>query len=540
MRKIKRLEDLVKKAERDGNAEKQMDLLLDLGNEHKADGDKEAAIQQFKECLNMARARGDKFNRCLASRAIAEVSADMDNLEEAEKYAKEYRDTARESDWPSEIQLSLHTSGYVYQVVAAIRKEGDEFVNLTRKGIDWAEQSFRYIRDNRQLIDESKEDVDRGGDSVTRQANLHSMLALLYGQISEKERATRHAQAAFNSAGKRKEYDVMFSALLNQFDWPWSNKMELAKQMGQAAVHLKAKEKALARFHCVKALLYYKGDWKEAQRVCYELIVHVKELGDDQREAQKTIVAVWRLRNCIEAAAAMEATMPLKAGKYYEKIGDYLTGLRILPLATKYYAKFSRVCAAGNPENGGDAAKYAQQEEERAKFVRAGQEVCARWLAELGKEGGEGCNVDKQDNAGWTPLHEAANVEIVRILLDAGAKVDPMARDSLSDQMTGGNNTPLMSACYYGHLETIELLLQRGASVTKRNEKGWTAVDFLKKALKSPELPASGNEERARKLIERMEQAQRKDLNNGLSTQLPKHPALSPNPQTASSTRAHR
>ncbi|HEX9367484.1 MAG TPA: ankyrin repeat domain-containing protein [Vicinamibacterales bacterium] len=60
---------------------------------------------------------------------------------------------------------------------------------------------------------------------------------------------------------------------------------------------------------------------------------------------------------------------------------------------------------------------------------------------------------------GWTPLHLAAffgRLETARILLDAGADVDAVSRNSLT-------NTPLHAATAGKHTEVALLLLEKGA-----------------------------------------------------------------------------
>ncbi|KIH45888.1 leucine Rich repeat-containing domain protein [Ancylostoma duodenale] len=75
----------------------------------------------------------------------------------------------------------------------------------------------------------------------------------------------------------------------------------------------------------------------------------------------------------------------------------------------------------------------------------------------------------------------------VRALLKAGAKVDPVSTEVLNDDenSTGGGITPLMEACDRGFVEIARDLLKCGASVTKRNADGWTAVDFLRNLIVS-------------------------------------------------------
>lgn len=90
----------------------------------------------------------------------------------------------------------------------------------------------------------------------------------------------------------------------------------------------------------------------------------------------------------------------------------------------------------------------------------------------------QGHSVHVRDNAGWLPLHEAANhgfKEIVELLLDNGA--------SINDK--GGTNcdgfTPLHDACGNGVLPVIELLLDRGANATVKNDLGDTPLQTLEK-----------------------------------------------------------
>lgn len=63
-----------------------------------------------------------------------------------------------------------------------------------------------------------------------------------------------------------------------------------------------------------------------------------------------------------------------------------------------------------------------------------------------------------------TPLHRAERADIVKLLLDGGAKVDAKDFDG---------NTPLMSS---GDADIVRLLIERGANVNAVNKKGETAL----------------------------------------------------------------
>ncbi len=73
----------------------------------------------------------------------------------------------------------------------------------------------------------------------------------------------------------------------------------------------------------------------------------------------------------------------------------------------------------------------------------------------------KGADPDNREWTGQTPLQaaaEAGNVEIMKLLLDAGASVDKRG--------VGGAMTPLMYAAQNGRVEAVRLLLGHGADVT--------------------------------------------------------------------------
>jgi ankyrin repeat protein len=87
-----------------------------------------------------------------------------------------------------------------------------------------------------------------------------------------------------------------------------------------------------------------------------------------------------------------------------------------------------------------------------------------------------------------TGLHTAAingNLQIVAILIKAGARIDP--RDNLG-------NTPLEYAADHGHLELANLLMDVGAQVDAENKNGMTALMIAAK---------DGNAEMVRALLAR-------------------------------------
>jgi len=81
-----------------------------------------------------------------------------------------------------------------------------------------------------------------------------------------------------------------------------------------------------------------------------------------------------------------------------------------------------------------------------------------------------GAYVDLRSRAGWTPLHNAlreGNLEVARLLLDHGAHVNAKTRND-------GNALHLALLATFVAFEATQLLLERGADVDVRNNRGRT------------------------------------------------------------------
>ena len=75
-------------------------------------------------------------------------------------------------------------------------------------------------------------------------------------------------------------------------------------------------------------------------------------------------------------------------------------------------------------------------------------------------------NCGEDPSPGWAPLHWAADrgrLDTARLLLERGAEVD-----SREDRGT----TPLLSAAWRGHLDLVDLFLEAGADVNARDSDG--------------------------------------------------------------------
>ena len=80
------------------------------------------------------------------------------------------------------------------------------------------------------------------------------------------------------------------------------------------------------------------------------------------------------------------------------------------------------------------------------------------------------------ERPGWTPLHYAASgpdAKVVTLFLDRGANVEAESPN---------RSTPLMMAARYGTEDSVKVLLDRGADLSRRNELGLSAADFARDA----------------------------------------------------------
>jgi len=127
------------------------------------------------------------------------------------------------------------------------------------------------------------------------------------------------------------------------------------------------------------------------------------------------------------------------------------------------------------------AALYRGHHDVVAAIVTSGVEIDVFAAAALGRtEDLRHALDDDTVNAfaydGWTPLHLAAffgHVDAARILLDAGADVRAVSKNSLT-------NTPLHAATAGKHTDVALLLLDRGADAFVPDAGGYTPLEIAR------------------------------------------------------------
>ena len=130
-------------------------------------------------------------------------------------------------------------------------------------------------------------------------------------------------------------------------------------------------------------------------------------------------------------------------------------------------------------ENGVDVNSFSVDCTPLMKAVENGDKDVVTFLTD------HGANVAIKDKCGYTALHRACIIyhdcspEVLSCLIENGADVN------LS---TDKNRTPLMTACEYGHVNTVTILIEHGANVNLQDRDGLTAVHYAVRGSQACEI----------------------------------------------------
>ncbi|KHJ89676.1 tetratricopeptide repeat protein [Oesophagostomum dentatum] len=169
MKKRRREEELRKEIARTNDASKQLDLFSELGDLYRSNGEWELAVNSYKKAAQLATSLANHLDLSFAHRALAEIYAEEGERTEALKYADLFRQTAQMSGSCSQIQLSLHVSGWIYEKLNI--QQSHDSADL-QEALSWCIKSIDYIKKFGHRIDADRKAVRVGGDSARRKAGL--------------------------------------------------------------------------------------------------------------------------------------------------------------------------------------------------------------------------------------------------------------------------------------------------------------------------------------------------------------------------------
>jgi ankyrin repeat protein len=110
----------------------------------------------------------------------------------------------------------------------------------------------------------------------------------------------------------------------------------------------------------------------------------------------------------------------------------------------------------------------SQNEKLMIKAAKKGDAAAVKQLLKLDKE-----LTNARDTDGSTPLHCASwkgHVEVVRVLLDAGADINAKSQNEHY------GDTPLHAASHGNQRDVVKVLIERGANLNSKNKIGRTPL----------------------------------------------------------------
>ncbi|KIH51336.1 tetratricopeptide repeat protein, partial [Ancylostoma duodenale] len=167
--------ELRREISRTKDVAKQLDLLSELGALYRSSGELELARNSFKKAAQLATALGNHLDLSFSHRALAEIYAEEGERKEALEHADLFRQTAQMSGSCSQIQLSLHVSGWIYEKLNM--QQSHDSADL-EEALSWCVKSIDYIKKFGHRIDADRKAVRVGGDSARRKAGLVGFLLL--------------------------------------------------------------------------------------------------------------------------------------------------------------------------------------------------------------------------------------------------------------------------------------------------------------------------------------------------------------------------
>uniref|UniRef100_A0A0K0DJU1 ANK_REP_REGION domain-containing protein n=1 Tax=Angiostrongylus cantonensis TaxID=6313 RepID=A0A0K0DJU1_ANGCA len=531
--KKRREEELRKELAKTNDPTKQLDLVSELGSLYRLNGDMEAARNSYERVAEIYSEEG-LLLPVLSVIVLPKVLRKGDR-EQALKHAEFFRETAQKSGSCSQIQLSLHVTGWIYEKLNM--QQSHDPIDL-EKALSWCIKSIDYIKKFGHSIDADRKAVRIGGDSARRKAGLSSecsrserrkMYELIadsfcsYG--SERKEMLEHAIKFYKmmlscqilevmellnalSASARFLKHLLYKKLPRFLEKRYSvgereslsdkEKLSATVSIAQTFMDMEMFEEALDWF--VQVLDLEKKIGRSETRLLQTRVL-IFEAKSRCKSVSKTTVqsefdllisqipsereslksAVYGAMSCFlaEQGDQVAANIYLQRSKQFEaesdinecdededceNVTDVLDARSDRTILSECMEMAHLQNSDREIEKDRDKEKNAHGETRLHIAARTADTVMLEKLIAAGYD------VNKRDHGGWTPISEAVSAGIrdnVRVLLKAGAEVDPVSTEVLNndENSTGGGITPLMEACDKGFIEIARDLLKFGASV---------------------------------------------------------------------------
>lgn len=234
---------------------------------YRYNGDLEAARDAYSRAVRLASNLGNHLDLSFGERALAEVCAEEGDRKEALEHARCFREAAKRSGNYSQIQLSLHVTGWVFEKLNV--QQSHDPADL-EEALLWCLQSMDYIRNFGHKIDIDREAVRVGGNSARRKAGLERLCSGLCANLQRQSDAEKYWNAAYAYARRTDDVELEYQLLLARIDFSWESPVKNAQRLVNFSP---AKKKGSAIIELAQVLMYA-GDFLCAQNALLECLLH--------------------------------------------------------------------------------------------------------------------------------------------------------------------------------------------------------------------------------------------------------------------------
>ncbi|EYB93507.1 hypothetical protein Y032_0181g850 [Ancylostoma ceylanicum] len=336
MKKRRREEELRREISRTKDVEKQLDLLSELGALYRTNGELELARNSFKKAAQLATALGNHLDLSFSHRALAEIYAEEGERKEALEHADLFRQTAQMSGSCSQIQLSLHVSGWIYEKLNM--QQSHDSADL-EEALSWCVKSIDYIKKFGHRIDADRKAVRVGGDSARRKAGLERLCSGICANLQRRTEAEKYWNAAYAYAKRSHDVELEYQLLLARIDFSWESPLKNAQRLVNFAP---LKKKGYAIMELAQVLMFA-GDFLGAQNALFECLLHHRPslMADDAELLDARVVFMYKYFHRLDRTRSPDCSRTERR-KMYELIADAFCSYggdrkEILEHAVKYY-----------------------------------------------------------------------------------------------------------------------------------------------------------------------------------------------------------